>query len=241
MTVPRLRRRRAPLVLLASVVFIALTGAQAGATHASNAYSIAREFSQGAVYDGIRLRRGDNNPAGPLNGCNFAFEGGSDPLFQTQWVRFPGGWIEGGTGHQCNSSIQYYFAGYAANGQWNLRFLSYFSTGDATLRWRSLYRDSSTQWWYEINSWRLGGTQPIVSWAKEGDLLEAGMETYHPDWLVGKHTYADLDYFNNGAWTPFSGRDGKSVDAKWGICGTWSTTPGNDTYFYAAQNRSCVG
>lgn len=240
--------RRPPRTAAAAVLTLAGLGVAlalsmlpgtAEATHVGQRWSLAGENSAGTVYDGVRVTRGDNNPTGPLNGCSTAFEGGSDPVYQTQWVRFNDGWTEGGTGHQCNSQVQFWFSGYAINGEWNARQIVYIDSGSSTLRSRALYRNANHEWRYEVAGAALHGAS-FVTWYREGYAVEAGLETYSPDSAVGKHAYGALHSYNNGTWSPWAGRDYASDRyGDWGLCGLWSSTVGNDNYWYAAQNRSC--
>lgn len=231
----RLWRRIGPLF---GVAVVLLAGQPAQASDGFHGYATARETSNGYTLQGVSVERPDNNPADlPNDGCSAPFSG--HPVYQTQWIIVTSdakNWIEGGTGHQCQSNYQYRFWGYGYLGNWYGQSSSIFDGDFPTLHTFRLDKNTSNnEWVYFYDGAKVGSA---VTWDVTG-YAEAGLESYASAAGVGKHQYGRLAYKKSGSWSAWSGRDSSTVTPSGGMCGRWSSTAGNDTYWYAAQNRTC--
>lgn len=223
---PRCGRILGALILLAAS-FLGLP-TPATASDGFHQYSVASERSLGSTYRGVRLFREDMKPGGvPADGCTQPFTG--HPVYQTMWVIVSGGWVEGGTGHQCESTYRYRFWGYGWDGKWHPQGTQ--NTSDAYVRrHHQLWRDGAGLWSYKVDSTVLGNQ--FVSWNIEGT-VEAGLESYVTGAAIGSHAYDTLQYYRGGSWTSWAGFDAWSVDSQ--MCGRWWTA----SEWRAAQNRDC--
>jgi hypothetical protein len=208
-------RTRIVFVVVSALLLTGLTApSEAAGFHA---YSIAQELSAAGQYTGVRNTREDVSITT------------TDFVFQTMWVIISGGgWEELGTEHQTNGARSWYWGWGGVSGAWyELGRRSGRPTGTHTF---SLYRTGGSTWHYLIDSTQMG----TDTWTAAGARLDIGLESYDAGAIVNKYTHRSISRtINEGAWTLWTGFDGKSVNT--GMCGGWD-------YSYqwrASENRAC--
>lgn len=211
----------------------------AKASHTTNhVHSVAYELTVGYDMSGVRVTRPDNNPGGvELDGCSVPFNG--SPVYQTQWVIINSAatnWVEGGTASQCAGNYRYHYWGYGYNGNWFGNVALLLTSDFPTLHTYTLNKPTvNNRWTFYKDGGILG---QAVEWNARG-IASAGLESYSPNAAVGKHQYGNMQFLWNGVWNSWAGRDDEFVSPNNGMCGRWSSTVGNDRFWYAAQNRAC--
>lgn len=227
----RLHRPLGPIWLVLLLLGALGLGASsaAWATHDGyHRYAVGRE-DNGYPYYGIEVRRWDNTWNNiPNDGCSSPITG--HPTYQTQWIIYQeGGWIELGTGHQCNGNFRYWFWGWAASdGVFNLRGWREIP-GTQPNVFRIWYTGSGT-WHWEIDSTRLAS----LSSSRTSGRIEAGIESYSSGASRTLHNYELLRYRRSqGYWVDWAGKDGRVVNA--GMCGSFV----GDTTWRAGQGSGC--
>jgi len=218
---------RLPVLIISSLCIFMMTILSDGA-HATHdgfhRYSGGGENNAGADR-GIEVTRWDNSMAGiPNDGCANPISG--HPMYQTQWLITGTGWIEIGTGHQCNDTNRYWFWGYG-NPNWTL-IDSQAITGTQKHKFR-LERSDTTTWRFFVDVTALAGT---LSWSTTGTRVEAGLESYAANGQTlnsgnpGTQNYELMAYKTAAnAWAYWAGQD-YTVGPDSPLCGDWviSTT-----------------
>lgn len=114
----RFRARSAVAAGMHVLLLLTLAAPAWGSHTTGHAHSVAAEVTSNR---GGASTRWDNTMAGiPNNGCVNPITG--SPMYQSMWIRTGGpGWIELGTGHQCQDSFRYWYWGWGnSSGTWAL-------------------------------------------------------------------------------------------------------------------------
>jgi hypothetical protein len=198
-------------------------------------YSHAWENTSG-WYTAFQLSRYDVNVLyQPSTGCGSPWSG--DPIYQTMWLYLNSGSnaqvLELGTGHQCNSTYNYWFWDYENNNVW---YLIGYRTGitlwtNHAFQISSEYNGSVYKW-----NWRIDGNAVYnqMTTSGIGNHLDAGLESYSSGAVVDALEIGPLRYQSYwGAWTNWSGQDGSQVNTP-AMCGHWDTA----IYWAYAEHES---
>lgn len=210
-------RRRLAVAMAMILLAASATTSRAGVFHE---YSVARDNSQAGTYSAIQLLRPDADyQVTPGSNCNVPYAGGSNPLYQTQWVilSYSNGldWIELGTGHQCND-FHYRFHGYGIDGSWFPKPAVQISPPIANTNYRIDSQGGCSWRWY------IAGVQQTSTYAdcRRGVSVEGGLESYDSGGGFGWLRYKDLKHrISTGGLTFWAGMDSHTISPNMG--GQW--------------------
>lgn len=222
-----------PLVSLSMILLVAVPASAPPAFASSLAfhkYSIALETNHTQL-TGTQNTRVDKHVVVANTGCSAYYSG--NPIYQTQWVLITDdaqNWVEFGTGHQCSNNKVYWFMGYGYNGSWYPTKQVDNPTLNVTRSFK-IKRTEGDRWNFYI-----GGTlQNYFYWARSGEQVHSGIESYDQNGALTSYTHSALQYTRiEGPWTNWQSRDGQSVGTP-EMCGGWNS----DTTWRMSQNRSC--
>lgn len=216
--------------VVALVLTLGTPQALAGHWATSGRYSIVWEDSRPNQYFGVGVTRYDAIVnCGGLGGAGDVFH----PVFQPQWVRFPGSgnWAEFGTWHCRNGTTKWYW-GAGIAGAWQYDGERTATAGQAH-RFRLTLKAGypNCNWRVLVDTTEIGQTRPFCD---EGARIDAGLESYNPNAVTTVDDSALQEQRTlNGAWFSWAGRDGQSVNAP--MCGRWLS----DTQWRAGENTTC--
>lgn len=216
----RFRARSAVAAGMPLLLLLALAAPAWGSHTTGHAHSVAAEITSNR---GGASTRWDNTMAGiPNNGCVNPISG--SPMYQSMWIRTGGpGWLELGTGHQCQDSFRYWYWGWGnSSGTWAL--LGWQNVpGTQKHEFRIERLTNLTTWRFFVDATQLSGA---VQWNINGTRAEAGLETYTAtgqtlnNGVPGTQNYEVLKVKNtSNNWAFWSGQDSQLAYGT--LCGNW--------------------
>lgn len=169
---------------------------------------------------GVQVTRWDNEMAGiPNDGCTNPISG--HPMYQSQWLITSTGWIEMGTGHQCNDDNRYWYWGYGTSNWTLIDWRAIPGTQKHKFR---LERADTNTWRFFVDATQMTGT---VAWNTTGVRVEAGLESWAANGQTlnggnpGTQNYELMAYKNGlNAWVYWAGQD-YTLGPNPPLCGNW--------------------
>lgn len=211
-----MRRHRRIAVVLATLIAFCTTQRAAYAVDPYTRYAVAFETGYTDLYAGASTTRTD--PTTSVPACVDPATGYLESIYQPLWVRWSYGWIESGTGHECNSR-DYWYVYLCGTGACGFVYTQVFSTNGTHTH--SIRRTANTDTW---TARRDGASIFTVHWGNldKANRIDVGLESHAPTGSIPSHKDTALKFSTyDGALQAWAGFDGKSVDPP--ACGGWNT------------------